>query len=348
MQTKSTTRARSRLADALGRIAPFARPGRLLPIFLAAVLLLLALKLGDLGQVLGRVRAVPARTLLVALGMAAIYLLLKGWQLRLLLANLGMRPDWRSFALAFGVGELLVTLPLGVFAQNWILSATGPTRFGASSAATVLMLAAETLVLLALLALAGIPGWPEVRPAAAACAAGLLLTGIAATRFERLVRAWAAAAPWPLLRRALEGLSGLLHALDRLANWRGFALNLLFAAAYLGALAFAFERVGLGVGVSPLPFLTAATIYAASLAAVLMFGGLVSQIGAIELVGMGAARAWGIGFDDSLALMLGFRLVWTGAVWLLSLPVVLTLWSKTLRKRRPRPRSGNDLEEAPH
>lgn len=305
----------------------------ILPVLLAAVLLLLAVKLGDLGNVVERVRGISARALAIALAMAAAYLFFKGWQFHLLLANLGMRPGWRRFALAYAVGELLVTLPLGVFSQNWILSTTGSTRFGASSAATVLMLAAETLVVLAFLASVGIPGRPEVRPLAVVCAFGVVFAGLASVRFEHMVKSWAAAARWPIPGRALRSLAGLLDGLRRLANWRVLAVNLGLVAVYLGALAVAFREVGIGVGVHPLPLLTAATIYAASLAAVLVLGGLVSHIGTIEVIGMGAAQSWGIGLGDGLVLMLGFRLVWTGAIWLLTLPVVLGLWRQTLHGR---------------
>lgn len=320
-----------------------ARPGAIVPLLLAAALLALAFKLGDLGRVLGRVRAIPLRILLLSLAMAALYLALKCWQLRLLLANLGLRPEWRRFTLAFAVGELLVTLPLGIFAQNWILASTGSSRFGTSSAATVLMLAVETLVVLVFLALAGVPHWPEVRPAAALLAAGVVGAGFAVLRFEHRLRRLAQRARWPLLRRALASGLRLLEGLKTLSNWRIVGLNFALAALYLGALAIAFTAVGRGVGLHAFPYRTAASIYAVCLAAVLVAGGLVSQVGSVELLGMGTAHVWGIGFTDGLALMLGFRIVWTGTIWLLSLPSVLLLWRDAFRGRA----SAHDIEEAP-
>jgi hypothetical protein len=105
----------------------------------------------------------------------------------------------------------------------------------------------------------------------------------------------------------------------------------LLTAAYLGALALVFFVVGRGIGLHSLSYLTAATIYAFSLAVIMCGGGLFGQIGTLEVLGMVAARAWGIGYTDGLAMMLGFRLVWTGAMWLLNLPVVFLLWRKVLR-----------------
>lgn len=109
-----------------------------------------------------------------ALGLAVAYLALKAWQLHLLLRNLGAEADWRRLALAFAVGELALTLPLGLFAQNWVLARTGRAPFGETAAATVVMLLVEIVVVLVFLAVVGIRGWPVVRPAAAIVAASAL------------------------------------------------------------------------------------------------------------------------------------------------------------------------------
>lgn len=303
-----------------------AKPVFVLPVLLATALLIFAFKLGNLGSVVGRVQAIPIWILAVSLGFAVIYLMVKALLLHLLLVNLGVRPPWRPFALAFAVGELTLTLPFGLFTQNWILSASGTIRIGRSAAATVVMLLAEIAVVLLLLAVIGIPHWPELRPLAilalgvfAAILSGLLF-------FERTARYHAYKVKHRKLRRALlEGIE-LLKGLKRLSSLRLLAINLLLAAVYLGALLSAFFFVGRGMGLHSLNYLTATTIYTFSLAVVLLGGGLFTQIGTVEVLGMVAARAWGIAYTDGLALMLGFRLVWTGAMWLLNLPVLFALW----------------------
>jgi len=308
------------------------QPALVVPIILAGALLAVAFNLGDLGNVLARVQAIPVSVMAVALAMGLIYLVLKAWQLRLLLANLGLRPDWRRLLLAFAVGELAVTLPFGIFAQNWVLSTTGThTRFGRSSAATVVMLLVEMLVVLTLLAVIGIPRWPELQPAAAVCTVGIIVLGFSLLRFERFTRRLAHRLRRPLLHRVVSEALGLIRGLKRLSDPRVLAANVLLAAAYLGALSFAFMAVGHSVGLHHLGFLTAATIYAFSLAVVFLCGGIVSQIGTVEILGMGAAQAWGISFTDGLALMLAFRVVWTGVMWLVNLPLVFLLW-RSLRR----------------
>ena len=47
-----------------------------------------------------------------------------------------------------------------------------------------------------------------------------------------------------------------------------------------------------------------------------------------------AARAWGIDYTDGLAMMLGFRVVWTGSIWLLCLPIVGILWREMPGRRK--------------
>jgi hypothetical protein len=297
------------------------RPTVFLPVLLAAALLFVAISLGDIGKVLDRVQAMPYLTMALVLGFAALYLLLKGLQLHLLLGNLGAHPGWPRFALAFAVGELALTLPLGIFAQNWVLTRKDRSRFGRSSAATVVMLLMEVVVVLLWLAVFGVPGWAPVRPLAilVLVALGALMFGV--LRFEADAERLAHKVRQRHMHQVLLQGIGLLRGLKRLANWRVLGINLLVTPAYLGALALAFLELGHGVGLPSLGFLQAATIYAFSLAAILLCGGLFGQIGTVEIIGMTAARACGIGYTDGLALMLGFRLAWTGAMWLLNVPV---------------------------
>ncbi len=320
------------------------RPAFLLPVLLAAALLVMAFKLGDLGNVLGRIQALSIGTLAFALAMGMCYLALKLWQLHLLLTDLGLHPEWRRLLLAFAVGELALTLPFGIFAQNWVLSTHRDEHFGRSSAATVTMLLVETLAVLVFLAVVGVPGWPELSPIATAFAVGLLVLVMIVLRFEQFARRLAQRVRRPFLRRILIEVLELLLGLKRLSNPRVLIVNVTIAGLYLAALTLAFTAVGRGVGLAHLSYLAAASIYAFSLAVMLIFGGPVSQIGTLEILGMGAAQAWGFSFTEGLALMFGFRVVWTGIMWLINLPVVLLLWH-TLSAT---PTLIDDLEEASH
>lgn len=321
-----------------------ARPAFALPVLLATALLVVAFNLGNLGNVMGRIQALSIGTLVFALAMGLCYLPLKLWQLHLLLADLDLHPGWRRLCLAFAVGELALTLPFGVFAQNWVLSRHQQVHFGRSSAATVVMLLVEALAVLVFLAVVGAPSWPGLAPIAAAFAAGLLVLVAVILRFEHLARRLAHRIRQPLVHRMLSEALELLLGLKRLSKPRVLAVNVVIAALYLASLTLAFTAVGRSAGLTHLSYLAAASIYAFSLAVVLIFGGLVSQIGTLEILGMGAAQAWGFSLTDGLALMLGFRIVWTGVMWLLNLPVVLMLWRTLLAP----PVSIDDFEKAPH
>lgn len=302
-----------------------ARPRVVLPVLLAAALFMVAVSLGDLGQVVNRVKAVPVISMLLVLGLAAAYLIFKGLQLHLLLNDLDAHPGWRRFALAFAVGELALTFPLGVFAQNWVLAGKNNMHFGRSSAATILMLVMEVVVALLWLAVCGIPNWAPVQPTAAGILVLMVVLAFALLRFNLLGRL-AGRIRHHSVHRVLGEAIGLLDGLRRLGKWRVLGINLVITPAYLGALAAAFWVMGNGMGLHGLGYVEAATIYAFALASVLVSGGLFGQIGLVEVVGMSTARAWGMGYTEGLALMLGFRLAWTGAMWLLNGAVALSLW----------------------
>ncbi len=329
-----------------GSLHALLRPKVLLPLLLIGALFFVALNLADLGKVMGQVKQIRLVDMALALGLAAVYLLLKGMQLHLLLFNLGAHLDWRRFALAFSVGELAVTLPMGIFAQNWVLSEEKKMHFGRSSAATVVMLLMEIAVVLVVLAVVPIPGWGPLQPAAAAllCVLAVLMFGV--LRFEPLAQRLAHKVHHAKLHQTLLGAIGLIGGLKSLSKPHVLGINLVITPLYLGALALAFLIVGHGVGLHKLDYLQATSIYAFSLAAILLAGGLFGQIGTVEVVGMSAAKAWGMGYTEGLALMLGFRLVWTGAIWLLNGPVALRYW----RALEPEGKAGSseDGEEAPH
>lgn len=310
-------------------------PRVVLPLLLAAALFLVAVSLGDLGQVVNRVKAVPTTSMLLALACAAVYLLFKGLQLHLLLNDLDSHPGWRRFALAFAVGELALTFPLGVFAQNWVLAGKKDMHFGRSSAATIVMLLMEVVVALLWLAIFGIPGWPPVQPIAIAILALTAVLAFALLRYNLLGRLAERISHRHVHRLLAEGI-GLLDGLKRLGKWRVFGINLLITPVYLAALTAAFWVMGHGMGLSQLGYGEATTIYAFALASVLVSGGIFGQIGLVEVIGMSTARAWGMGYTEGLALMLGFRLAWTGAMWLLNGVVVVALWrSVRLSPSRP-------------
>ena len=319
-----------------------ARPTVILPLLLAVALLAFAFKLGGLEGMLARIRGLPLRVLWLTPAIALVYLALKAAQLRMLLANLGVRAPWANFVLAYCVGELTATLPFGLFSQNWVLSASSHVHVGRSAGATVMMLLAEVLVVLTVLAAFGLRGWGAVRPVAIAIlvAAGILVLGV--LRYEHVGKSVAYKVRHEALHKAIMSGIELLGSLRRLSRAPLLAANVLLAAGYLAALAYAFLVVGHGMGLAKLHYAQAAVIYAFALAIVLLGAGAFGQIGTVDVLGMAAASASGIGYGDGLALMIGFRIVWTASLWALDLPVVLLLWQRLSSRARPSRRSSAD------
>lgn len=318
----------------LSRARAVLKPQVVLPVLLAAALLVFAFKLGDLPKVVGRLRTLPLLVPGISVGCAAIYLGCKAVQLHLMLKRIGVGIPGRSFWLAFAVGEMTLTLPLGLFSQNWVLSASRRVHVGRSSAATVMMLLVEIAVVFLFLATLGVPGWSAVRWAAVALLVLFVAFVTGAVLFEDKARELAGRVQREWLKKIAKGGVELLDGLRKLCTPTTIAVSVVMAAVYLGALTVAFWQVGRGMHVQHLAYLDAATIYMFSLAVILIGAGLVSQIGTVDILGMVVARAWGIGYTDGLAMMLGFRIVWTGSIWLLCLPLVGATWREIPNEKK--------------
>lgn len=298
------------------------RPKVLLPTLLGAALLLFAFSLGNAAQVLGLIRRISLPGMALAFLCTAVYLWVKGYQLRVLLRALGARIDRRGFMLAYAVGELAATLPMGVFAQNWVLSQQQGIRFGRGVSATAAVLLMELVIAVLTVAAVGIPGREWMRGIAVALLAVLGALTFGLSRFGPQARRVAHNVRHVALRRVLYEALGLIRGLQHLSGSRVLAFSAPLTAAHLLALLAAFVAVGHAMGVGGLHFAAAASIYAFALAVVLMGGGVFGQIGSMEVLGMNVAKAWGIDYTQGLALMFGFRLVWTASVWLVCAPAV--------------------------
>jgi hypothetical protein len=313
------------------------QPRIVLPVLLSAALLAFAFSISNLTKVFDRIEEIPFSTIVLGFLLALTYLSVKWLEFRLLLTRLSIRLPWRRLAFAFAIAEMTITIPAGVYVQNYILQRMRSAGFARSAAATTAMLLLELCLILLMLALLGIPHWVWVRPTAIAVLSGLLLllgllisTDALAERVlprvrQRGVRAFA------------EGLSEVISGLGQLATLRTALPALLLAAGYLGALAGAFTLVGRGTGVEHFSYLQAVTVYSFSLSVTLLMAGVLTQLGVIEVAGLGAAVNFGYGPSEALAMMLGFRIVWMGSVWLICGPTALLL--RDVMRTTPRGRS---------
>lgn len=306
-------------------------PRIFVPLLLSAALLIFALSLSDLPRVADRIRQVSAGTFFDVMVLAAFYLGVKLLLFHVLLAGLDIHPSWRRTLLAFAVGEMTLTVPSGIYAQNYVLRRLGVAGFARSAAATTAILAGEGLLVALALALVGIPGWPWAGPAALGIVAGLALVLAGLFSSRRLRRAVERLARRPRHGFAFRGLLDLADGLRSVATPRLAASTLGLGAVYFSALVAALAVVAHGTGHPEVGFVEALSIYSFSLGMTLLLGGILAQLGVIEVAGLAAARAWGIGIDDALGMLLAFRIAWMGSVWLLSGAAMAALWGEFQR-----------------
>ncbi|MFA9461099.1 lysylphosphatidylglycerol synthase domain-containing protein [Thiohalorhabdus methylotrophus] len=308
----------------VGRVRVLLRPHIFLPVLLAAALLFFLLSISNLPEVFGRIRGIPFSAVAACFAAALWYLTVKGAVFRALLRGLGYSMGWRPFTLAYAIGELAVTVPSGVYAQNYVLSRLRVAPPGHSSAATTVMILLETMVVMTVLAILGIPGWDWLRSLMVL----LILAHLAAIGLvvnSASVRKWLGAVRGRLLGAAAGGLLRMIEGVRQLGRPGTMAVSTLLTLAYLLGLGVGMLIIGHAAGLSGLTLPESLSIYFVALWVTLLVGSILTQLGVIEAVALGAAQAYGYGIDEALAVILGFRVTWIGSVWLLCAPLALYL-----------------------
>ena len=284
-----------------------------MPLLLTAALAAFILSVSDLPSVAHHIRGLSATTVLSAVGLAIFYLILRAIQLHLLLEGLRIRSTWKEMILALAVGEMAITIPAGEYAQNWVLRRLENTDFSRSSAATTAMMFSVGVVGLSTLAILGIPGLGLLRPVifgifgAALLIIVLTTVGPVGQAAARVMRSGPLGQAGPELLELLEGLRTLFNptVISRLIPLTTIHLVSLLAAFYI---------VAHGVGVTELTAVQAVTVYLFAI-----------TIGFVEAGGLRAMEGWGYSPEQALAVLLAFRVIWTGSIWLICGLVVFLL-----------------------
>ncbi len=299
------------------------QPGIVIPVLLSAALLTFVLTISDSGAVMGQIRGIPLGTMGLSLALAACYLILKGLLWHYFVGTIGIPITWRQSILAFAVGEMAVSLPAGIYAQNYVLRRAAGADFARTSAATTASLAGEATMSMVVLAIFGVPGWDWLLPSILGLFAAFSLA-LVLLLYMRPVKLMGRLFRMGPLRKILAEFLEMTDSARLLLSVQVVLRAVPVIGCYLLALVTAFYLVAHGVGVTSLTFLQSATVYLFALAVVLVTP-ISSHLGVVEAGGLGAMHAWGYSSTEGIAALLGFRLVWTGAVWLLCIPVVAAL-----------------------
>ncbi len=300
------------------------KPRIVIPVLLSAALLAFVFSLSNISLVMDRITRLSLTTMAITFALAIGYLVVKWVQFHRYLMKEGISATWRQSVLSYAVGEMTLPIPAGIYAQNYVLRSTACADFSRSSAATTAILIVEAIVSLLIVGILDIPAWWWLRPVIL----GLLgLSAIVVALFlwvrplrdlaGNLLQAGPLHKVGPEFIETIEGVRDLFH--PRIA-----AVAMPIAIVYLLDLVAGFFVTAHGIGISSLNFQEAVTIYLFAVAVVELVP-FSSNLGFIEAGGVGAAQAWGYSFNDGLAMMLAFRLVWTGSVWLLGGITILLL-----------------------
>jgi uncharacterized membrane protein YbhN (UPF0104 family) len=299
------------------------RPRVFIPLVLAVALLAFLLSFSDLSVVGRAIGHIPEGTIAVCFGLAVTYLALKFIQYRSFLAALRIDVTAGQQAAAFAIGEIALVLPGGEYIQSYMLRIVGKVDFFRSSAAPIAMIALEAGIALVTLLALGIPAFPWLRLVILGVLILAALSWLAAAKVGP-VRRWAAR----LLERAEARKVGrelvkIPKGIKELLTLRIMVLGAARAIAYFFPLLLAFFLIGRGAGLGRFSIRQAVTVYLFALVAKLAIP-ISSQLGVIEATGVGAMTAWGFSFNQGVAVLLGFRLIWTLSVWIVSGAVILS------------------------
>lgn len=295
-----------------------------IPVLLSAALLAFVFSISNISQVMGYIVSLSLAAIAIVFALTVVYLALKWGQFHRYLGQEGIFATWRQSLLSFAVGEMTLPVPAGIYAQNYVLRSTACADFSRSSAATTAVLAMEAIVCLLIVGIVNIPQWSWLRPvilgvfvAGAAVAALFLKVTPVRDRAGDLLQVGPLRKLGPEFIETVEGVRDLFSP-------RVAAVALPIAVVYLVSLVAGFFVTAHGMGITGLSFGEALTIYLFAIAVeeLVPFS---SNLGVIEAGGVAAAQALGYGFTEGLAMMLGFRLVWTGSVWLLGAITMLFL-----------------------
>lgn len=314
------------------------RPAVIIPLVLTIGVLAAFFSLADIGKVAATIAGFRLPYLLAFVLLMVLYQGLRAAQWHLFLRRLGVRLSLRSQMLAYAMGEAAKLLPVGNYFQNYVLKSSGGPRFGRSAAATTLIIWEEVaicLIALEILGLGSWTGWIRI-----AIPVGLLIVTVLAWAFIR-VTARSDRPAWiqhnRLLHRLASEYDTFAQGAGDLLTPRTVAATLTYSALYLVVAGLGLYVLALALGITGVSVRDVLAVYFFSLAVGLIIP-LPVDLGAIELGGLGAFVAIGVGRDLGLSAMIVNRVLSIGASLLIAgLVLVLLRREVALAMRGPEP-----------
>lgn len=284
------------------------RPAVLIPLVLGAGVFAALFTLADIRKVLAIIAGFRPVYFLVFLLLMLFYEALRALQWHHFIEKLEVHVPLRSQLLAFAMGEVAKVLPVGNYFQNYVLKTSRGAEFGRTAAATTLIIWEEDAVCLVALMVLGLGAWSGwVRIA--------ILVGVAAVALLAWVflRMRPGARPGfisrsPLLRRLADEFDRFREGAAALLRPSVLAATLAYSALYLSVAALGLFILVRGLGITNASLPDVFAVYFFSLALGLIIP-LPVDIGAIEVGGLGAFVAIGVGRSAGLSAMIVNRVL---------------------------------------
>jgi uncharacterized membrane protein YbhN (UPF0104 family) len=274
---------------------------------------------GWLGEMLGRIG-------LLAAVLAVPYFALRAVTWHLLLGQVGVEAPLRRTVAAFCAGELTKSLPGGVYLETYVLARlerlAEKAIVDAAVATTGMDVMVGTVAFLTAMAI-GLPGRGWFRWLLIAVAAAWI---VLFALLWVLIRRWRAherpaASPWvrAVGRMGEEAARGAARLVQP-AGWKPLATTAGALLIYAVVLWLILDAVGLS---GPGFVAAVSVVMITSLANDLL--PIPIELGLTEITGVGVLGAYGVPAPDAAIVMLGYRVLTTGALTLVVLAVIAVL-----------------------
>lgn len=320
------------------------RPRVFVPLALTAGLLVALFSLADLGAAITIMSGFQRANLVYFILLMIGYEVARGAQWSYCLRQLKLRVPLRAQIFAFALSEVTKALPIGNYFQNYVLKLEGEADFARSSVATTLIIAEEALMCLLGVVILGLGSWTTW--ARIAILTGIALVAALVWLYQRLHHSTGQPPAWVKRRKRLrelaDGYARFRDSAKDILRPGPLAVSLVFSATYLTLAGLGLYIVASGLNITGVTVADALAVYFFSLALGLLIP-IPVDIGVIELSGLGAFMAFGVGRNAALSAMLVNRLLSIGVSLALAFIVVALLRREAPalfrqgRKRTPQP-----------
>lgn len=285
------------------------KPSVFVPIVLSVALIVALLSFTDLAKVLAIMSRFNRLDLLYFLLLMVVYEVIRGAQWRYFLRRLRVRAPLSTEIFAFALSEVTKALPIGNYFQNYVLHQSKGVDIGRTSAATTLIIIEEVAVSLAGVFILGLGSWTT--QARVVIALGVALTAIAAwllSHFHHEGRRHPFIERHTSLTKAAEEFGRFRDGAADLMRPGVLAVTLALSAAYLITAGAGLWLITQALSIGGVSFAGALEVYFFSLAVALILP-IPIDVGVIEISGVGAFFAIGVGRNAALGVVLANRIL---------------------------------------